>query len=57
MADWVQQWLVRVGVDWADLLVFLGLACLAGAVWMALGLVGVLCFVGGVLFVLGLALQ
>lgn len=57
MAEWLQQWLMRFGVDWADLLVFLGLACFAGAVWMALGWIGLLCFVGGVMFVLGLALQ
>lgn len=48
--------MTRLGMDWSDFFIFLGVACLAGAVWMALGWVGALAFVGSVMFVLGLAL-
>lgn len=48
--------MTKLGFDWSDFFVFLGLAFLTGAVWMALGWVGALAFVGVVMFVLGLAL-
>lgn len=48
--------MTKLGFDWSDLFVFLGLAFLTGAVWMALGWVGALAFMGAVMFVLGLAL-
>ncbi len=43
-------------LDLSDLLVLLGVLCLAGAVWSALGWVGVLAFVGAVMLVVGLGL-
>ena len=47
---------VSYDLDISDLLVMLGLAFLAGAVWVALGWVGMLGFVGAVLLVVGLAM-
>lgn len=43
-------------IDLSDLLVIVGVLCLAGAVWMALGWVGLLGFVGAMLLVAGLAM-
>jgi predicted phage tail protein len=48
--------MTRFDFDWSDFFVCLGVACLAGSVWMALGWVGALAFVGAVMLVIGLAL-
>ncbi|HMR01751.1 MAG TPA: hypothetical protein PKA43_00105 [Candidatus Competibacter phosphatis] len=42
--------------DLSDVLVIVGVLCLAGAVWVALGWVAVLAFLGAVMLVVGLAL-
>lgn len=43
-------------VDWSDLLIILGVLCLAGAVWLALGWVGMLAFLGALLLLVGLVM-
>lgn len=48
--------MTRFDFDWSDFFVFLGIVCLAGAVWVALGWTGALGFVGAVMLVIGLAL-
>lgn len=47
---------VSYDVDWSDLLIILGVLCLAGAVWLALGWVGMLAFLGALLLLVGLAM-
>lgn len=43
-------------IDLSDLLVIVGVLCLAGAAWMALGWVGFLGFLGALMLLLGLAM-
>lgn len=47
---------VSYEVDWSDLLIILGVLCLAGAVWLALGWVGMLAFLGALLLLVGLVM-
>lgn len=46
----------KYDVDWSDLLIILGVLCLAGAVWLALGWVGMLAFLGALLLLVGLVM-
>lgn len=47
---------VSYDVDLSDGLIILGVLCLAGAVWLALGWVGMLAFLGAIMLLVGLAM-
>jgi membrane-bound ClpP family serine protease len=42
-------------IEWSDVVILLGAAFVCAAIWIAVGWVGVLAFVGIVLLVVGLA--
>lgn len=47
---------MNLDIELSDLLIILGVLCLAGAVWLALGWVGMLAFLGALLLLVGLAM-